>query len=177
MGRDNIKKSYRSSLARLALYRNITIGINGVWLLATLFLYSEENGGGYGFGTWFGLCFWAIQELAMIFVLQFHFSPKLDPSGNVLDCNDITDTSTLGYFSYAQDVLFVCWFVQTLSLLTRYAYIIYLIVPLFVGYKAVTLAGPHVLSWLLRSDDASSTTNAQGSRLAQRRAEAGKRRF
>ena len=178
MGRDNVKKSYRNSVSRLALYRNISVLINVAWLLATMFLYSEEDGGGYGVGTWCGLTFWFGQEYAMVALLNFHFSPTKDASGNILDCNDVTDAATLGYFSYAQDCLFVCWFVQVLSLVSRYFYLIYLIVPMYATFKIISFGGPHLMKWLLASDKPEGGGGGGGQRsLAQRRAEAGKRRF
>eukprot|EP00759_Apiculatamorpha_spiralis_P011147 PhF_6_TR18592/c0_g1_i1/m.27156 len=181
MGRENVKKAYQSSVQRLGLYRNITYGLNAIWLLCTLTLYSEEDGGGYGIGTWSGLSFWFGQEYLMITLLTYLFSPAFDSFGTIVDCNDVTDPKVLGHYSYAQDCLWVCWIVQFGTLLSRYFWFLYLVIPLFVVYQIVTRVGPMILQYLMAGQEGGSGGGGQGNQgpktLAQRRAEAGKRRF
>eukprot|EP00760_Papus_ankaliazontas_P038614 PhM_4_TR9210/c0_g1_i1/m.68980 len=181
MARDNIKKAYRASNERLALYRQVTYGINALWLVFTLFLSAEENGGGWGIGTWFGLGFWFGQQYLCEWALQFHFAPAFDAAGNILDCNDITDPLMLGSFSYAQDALWICWATQVLTLVSRWFYVLYAVVPGFALYKGLSLALPFVFQFIFTKDgDAAATPGAGGSardRLKQKRQEAGKRRF
>ena len=141
MARENAKKHVKSNASRLTLFRQISYAL--LALQVFVLWLSDRDGdlttlsGLASFAVSVG--FWFGQEMLSIKLLEKCSSPEYDASGDILDCVDLSDPQQLGVFSYAQDLLWVCWGVQFLSsVVSRYFLVLYLPVPAIAVYKGFT---------------------------------------
>lgn len=136
MAKETAKKNARTNATRLQWFRTVTTAINGVYLL-NLVLWSD----GPMFSIWsiFWILFWGAQEYIALLVLTSHGAAQLDASGDVVDCIDLSDPQQLGIYSYAQDLMWVCWAVQLLTCISNWFFVLYLPVPLMALSKALPL--------------------------------------
>ena len=184
MGRENAKRAYRNSRRRIRLYLIITAVINIFWLLVSGTLRVNLSGL-RNISVWFPLFLWLLQQLTMIWFLYKAVSPSFDEYNNLLDSQDITNAQVLGLYSYAQDFLWLCWVIQAGSLYSSRFYIIYGFMAIYVVYRVLTLLGTFIWAWLGTGSHETSESTSNASRnaprssrtIAQRRAEAGRRRF
>jgi hypothetical protein len=136
MAKETAKKNARSNATRLQWFRTVTTVINAVYLL-NLLVWTE----GPMFSVWsiFWMLFWATQEYVALVVLTTHGTAELDASGDVVDCIDLSDPQQLGIYSYAQDLMWVCWAVQLLTCVSNWFLVLYLPVPITAVVKALPL--------------------------------------
>lgn len=174
MAKDTAKKNLRSNKSRLALFRGITVVINIVYLLSLVVSVGLE---GISVGSLFAVVFWAVQEYAALALLAARGSGEYNESGELQDCVDIADPQQLGIYSYAQDLLWVCWAVHLLTSWSSWCFFLYLPVPVVALYKSWSYVLGPLLSRFLQS---SSSQQQQGdlqpaddprSRLQRRREE------
>ncbi|KAJ2488908.1 hypothetical protein IWW37_004445 [Coemansia sp. RSA 2050] len=77
--------------------------------------------------------------------------PRYDPGGILIDSG--TDLSQPGLVSYMFDFIYVSWLVHLLSLLTKWAWCLYLAIPVYLAYAF----GPYILQ-LIRSQSGTAAT-------------------
>ena len=95
------------------------------------------------FWSLFEAAFWASHYSAALFSLTALGRPTLadptNPKSEVIECADLSDPKQLGLYSYAQDILWWCWFCQfSYDLVTKYAIALYFPIPCFIAYKIFT---------------------------------------
>ena len=130
MARDTAKKNLRSNNMRLAVFFAVTVASNLIHVVAILL-----SGEGWWSGL-FGISFWSTHQLVALYFLKLKGAASLDEHGDIADCVDISDPANLGMFSYAQDVLWVCWAVQLLSTcISVYFSILYIPIPVLAVSK------------------------------------------
>ncbi|KAJ2796672.1 hypothetical protein FBU31_006731 [Coemansia sp. 'formosensis'] len=76
--------------------------------------------------------------------------PRYDPGGILIDSG--TDLSQPGLVSYMFDYIYVSWLVHLLSLLTKWAWTLYLAIPVYLAYAF----GPYVLQFIRSQSGAAS---------------------
>lgn len=128
MAKDTAKKNLRSNEARMKLFWQITAGINAIYLISIAFF------GDLWWGSILGWLFWVCQEYLALKLLAARGSPELSETGEILDCIDLSDHNQLGIYTYAQDLLWVCWVSHSLCAVSSYFLVLYLPVP-FVALK------------------------------------------
>jgi len=111
MAHESEKKRAKAAAATKTLYTQITVALYILWfVIRVLWRFSDLS-----FSTGFGFCcFSALNYLCMSAVI------KASEYGTP-------------YESW-QDVLFVNWAVQFLSMFTSYAFYLYLVIPLYAAY-------------------------------------------
>jgi hypothetical protein len=132
MAKSTAKKNVQTNQTRMLTFLAITVGLNVCWLLYALYLDKST------WTTW-ELCrtmgFWLAQELLALRLLWSAGAPVYH-EGQLVECIDLSDTAQLGFMSYAQDLLWVCWIIQFLSqFVFRAAWLLYLVVPGYAFYK------------------------------------------
>jgi hypothetical protein len=134
MAHDVAKKNSKRNAVRIAKFRTITLVINALYILLTV-LINQSFIPYISDVLW--LFFWFSQEWLMITLLATRGAPATDDQGEIIDCSDLAIAESLGMFSYAQDTLWLCWGVQSLTLLvSRWFFAVYLVIPGFALYKA-----------------------------------------
>ena len=148
MAHDTAKKNNKKNLARLWKFRLITLVVNAVYCFFTIIFNQSFVPGMYDV---LGLLFWFSQEWIAITLLKVRGAPTTDEaSGEIIDCADLSKPEDLGYYSWAQDMLWICWVVQLLvTIVSPYFWAIYAIIPLFGLYKAWSFVIYPLLSHLL----------------------------
>lgn len=131
MAKDTAKKNWKKNVARMSVFSYITIAVNVVYLLAILY----RNGGLPSFADLVAIVFWAGQEYFALGSLKAFAKPTFSPEGDLLDCADASNPKELGYYSFAQDILWVCWVVQVLCIIHPAFFVFYLPVPATIIYK------------------------------------------
>eukprot|EP01060_Flectonema_neradi_P002018 TRINITY_DN1121_c2_g1_i1.p1 TRINITY_DN1121_c2_g1~~TRINITY_DN1121_c2_g1_i1.p1 ORF type:complete len:199 (+),score=31.17 TRINITY_DN1121_c2_g1_i1:49-645(+) len=139
MARGNAKRNAHINKKRMALFKQITIGINVA--LAAYYLY---NGQLLNFRTIVMFAFFGVQEYFSLQMLERHGKPSYDSFGNVVECVNLSDPKDLGMHSLLQDLLWICWAVETTIAFTWYGWIIYLIVPTYGFHKVWKAFGPRL---------------------------------
>ncbi|KAJ1666518.1 hypothetical protein GGF38_002873 [Coemansia sp. RSA 25] len=78
--------------------------------------------------------------------------PRYDPGGILIDSG--ADLSQPGLVSYMFDYIYVSWLVHLLSLMTKWAWCLYLAIPVYLAYTF----GPYVLRFIRSQTTTGSTT-------------------
>jgi hypothetical protein len=137
MAKDTAKKNVKSNETRLLIFYAITALVNALWLLHVFFVDRDA-------WSWlqivFAVAFWAGQEALALWLLRSAGAPVFDANGALVECTDLADPSQLGIVAeHAQDLLWVCWALQALTqFVTRAAWVLYAVVPLYVVYRVWT---------------------------------------
>lgn len=131
MAKDTAKKNLKSNARRINVFTIITLAVNAIYAGAILY----RNGGLPGISDLVAIAFWGAQQLFALNALKKLAEPTLGPSGELLDCIDISDPQQLGIYTFAQDALWVCWVVQALCVVHSAFIVFYLPVPATLLYK------------------------------------------
>mmetsp|Transcript_49714 Transcript_49714/g.57258 ORF Transcript_49714/g.57258 Transcript_49714/m.57258 type:complete len:184 (-) Transcript_49714:42-593(-) len=175
MAKDTAKKHWKSNEERLKFFQFTSLAILAVDVLVAV-LFSNS---GVTWGWTFMLAFWAGQYYITLRLLYFCGQPTFhETSGELIDCIDLKDPEQLGVYSYAQDLLWVCWVVETLSLYSWWGLVLYAPVPMVVTYKAWSMLLSPMISRFFSSgrpsagqDDKSAAEADPRTRLQRRREE------
>lgn len=186
MANNNAKKYAKSNAQRLLLFRQVTLVCVGLHLLCVflnyLFYFDWETRSFVGSLFWdlSALSFWGVQEYLALSALAAQGAPTLDEEGNISECIDLQDPAQLGIYSYAQDLLWVCWAVQVLTRLSSWFILFYIPVPLMALSKGWSMVVAPMLNARAAAgrraqpeedeDDAAGNLDPR-SRLKNRRAE------
>lgn len=135
MTKDTAKKNWRRNVARMRIFAIITLAVNVLYTCVIMY----RNGGLPGIRDLVAIAFWACQEYFCYSALNAFGRPVFGEDGQLMDCADASSPKELGYYSFAQDVLWVCWVVQTLCNVHGAFVVFYLPVPATVMYKAWTM--------------------------------------
>ncbi|KAJ2398713.1 hypothetical protein GGI23_003082 [Coemansia sp. RSA 2559] len=128
------KRIVQENAARMSLLKKVYIGVNAFYIVVRFLLQFGSLG-------WKEFVMYAVTFglESFIYVNLYQVSrPRYDPGGILVDAG--TDLSQPGLVSYMFDYLYVSWFVHSLSLLTRWAWLLYLAIPV---YLVVTF-GPYL---------------------------------
>ncbi|KAG5488111.1 hypothetical protein LSCM1_08176 [Leishmania martiniquensis] len=125
MAKGTAKKNLKKNLVRMRVFWIITTAVNALYVLAILY----RNGSLPSFRDLAAISFWAGQEYVAYSALNKLAQPTLSPDGDLLDCIDASNPQELGYYTFVQDVLWVCWAVQLLCILHPAFIVFYLPVP------------------------------------------------
>ncbi|KAJ1856091.1 hypothetical protein LPJ73_002233, partial [Coemansia sp. RSA 2703] len=123
MANQSAKRIAQENASRLALLKKLLMGVNGLYLFVRLFLQ-------YSSLRWTEFLLYLVTlalELVLFSSLQSSARPRYDASGVLVDGG--TDLSQPGLVSYMFDYIYVTWFVHVLSLVTRWAWMVYLVIP------------------------------------------------
>jgi hypothetical protein len=226
MANATAKKNIIKNKKRMQLFTLITVGINALWLLGSLYLFStyyiepatataaakkssttaasrKAKQSDTTESTWatddgastsapvpefqyvrfaITFSFWLGQELLALRFLRQRGEPQFDENGELDAVADLSDPQQLGFASYAQDALWVCWSVQLLTCyVTRWAWVLYLCVPAFAAHKAWTMLVQPLLAMRQQAAAAGQQAGPEGAgqyeadpraRLAKKREEA-----
>ncbi|CBZ23022.1 conserved hypothetical protein [Leishmania mexicana MHOM/GT/2001/U1103] len=131
MAKETAKRNLRKNKVRMRVFSMITAAVNLLYVLAILY----RNGSLPSFHDLMAIGFWAGQEYLAYAMLSKVAQPTISPDGDLLDCIDASNPQELGYYSLAQDVLWVCWVVQALCMMHPAFIVFYLPVPATLIYK------------------------------------------
>ncbi|KAJ1667463.1 hypothetical protein IW140_000824 [Coemansia sp. RSA 1813] len=157
MANQSAKRIVQENAARMSLLKKVYIGVNAVYVVIRFLLQYKSLGWKefVMFAATFGL-------ETFIYVNLYQVSrPRYDPGGILIDAG--TDLSQPGLVSYMFDYLYVSWFVHSLSLVTRWAWLLYMAIPI---YLAVTF-GPY-LRKLLFSQGEQNDQNSENGPLSEK---------
>ncbi|KAJ2658839.1 ndufa8, NADH-ubiquinone oxidoreductase complex I 19kd subunit [Coemansia sp. RSA 1200] len=132
------KRIVQENAARISVLQKVYIGVNLVYIVVRFLLQYTSLGWKefLMYAATFGL-------ETFIYVNLYQVSrPRYDPGGILVDAG--TDLSQPGLVSYMFDYLYVSWFVHLLSLVTRWAWLLYLAIPI---YLVVTF-GPYLRQFI-----------------------------
>ncbi|CCW71304.1 unnamed protein product [Phytomonas sp. Hart1] len=138
MAKETAKNNWRRNEARMKVFTFITMAVN--LLYTGLIIY--HRGGLPSIYDLIAIAFWAGQEYATLQLLKGFAMPSFDVSGELLSCPDASNPKELGYYSFVQDLLWICWTVQTLCNVHTAFFVFYLPVPATLIYKGWTIARP-----------------------------------
>ncbi|KAG5512296.1 hypothetical protein JKF63_07818 [Porcisia hertigi] len=145
MAKETAKKNLKKNMARMRAFSMITAALNCVYVFVILY----RNGGLPSFRDLMAISFWAGQEYMAYTTLNKLAQPTIGSDGALLDCIDVSNPQELGHYTFVQDVLWVCWVVQTLCILHPAFIVFYLPVPATLIYKLWgTLLKPLVSAYL-----------------------------
>ena len=160
------------NVSRLRLFLVVTLSINIISIAA-----AALRGSLFSAAFFSGTLFWASQEYVALLLLRSRAAPETLPDGEIVECADISSPEELGLYSYAQDLLWVCWAAHGLSSLSSWFVIIYAPVPAMALYKSKSI-WTLLLGGLFGDSSATSspsnsdpTDSDPRSRLHRRRAE------
>ncbi|KAG5487389.1 hypothetical protein CUR178_08475 [Leishmania enriettii] len=131
MAKGTAKKNLKKNTARMRVFSIITAAVNALYVFALLY----RNGSLPSCRDLMAISFWVGQEYVAYSTLNKLAQPTLSPEGDLLDCIDASNPQELGYYTFAQDVLWVCWCVQLLCILHPAFIVFYLPVPATLIYK------------------------------------------
>ncbi|KAG8344420.1 putative Protein of unknown function (DUF788) [Trypanosoma vivax] len=162
MAKDTAKKNRRKNEERMRLFTLITVAVNVITILVILY----RHGFSPQFGSIVWLSFWAGQQYASLALLKYVAKPTYGPTGELVDCADVSDPAALGPYSLAQDLLWVCWAVEPLCCIVHWGFVfLYLPLPIYCVYKLSTIAS------LLRGPRSTSAEHVPEGQVPQTRAE------
>eukprot|EP01064_Diplonema_japonicum_P012881 TRINITY_DN2022_c2_g1_i1.p1 TRINITY_DN2022_c2_g1~~TRINITY_DN2022_c2_g1_i1.p1 ORF type:complete len:202 (+),score=41.10 TRINITY_DN2022_c2_g1_i1:62-667(+) len=138
MAKGNAKANDAKNKKLIALFQKISLGINAFVVAYHL----GYKGDFFSVSTILYVAFFAVQEYFALQHLEKHGKPQLGSEGQIVSCVNLADPKDLGLYTYVQDLLWVCWTVQVLLLITSYAWFVYVLVPLYGVYKAWDTVGP-----------------------------------
>lgn len=131
MAKETAKRNLRTNIARMRVFAMITAAVNAFYVFVILY----RNGGLPSFKDLMAISFWAGQEYIAYNTLNRLAQPTLSPEGDLLDCIDASNPKELGYYTFVQDTLWVCWVVQLFCILHPAFFVFYLPVPATLLYK------------------------------------------
>ncbi|KAJ2776773.1 hypothetical protein GGI15_004740 [Coemansia interrupta] len=138
MAKQSAKRIAQENAARLALMSKLLVGVNGFYLVIRLFFQYST----LGWGETLMYLVTLLIELLLYRSLYMTSRPRYDTTGALVDAG--TDLSQPGLVSYMFDYIYISWFVHLLSLVTRWAWMVYLAIP---AYLAVAF-GPSAMRFL-----------------------------
>lgn len=167
MAKDTAKKNLRRNDTRMYIFTLITIAVNVIYVLRIMY----RNGGLPGFRDLLAIVFWVGQEYLAFSALQSVVRPKYNDQGELVECIDASNPHELGYFSFAQDVLWVCWVIQLLCCFHGAFFVFYLPVPATVIYKVwhLLLRPLLVARYGWGAEGGNENDNSQGSEAPRNR--------
>ena len=211
MAKDNQKKNARANHRRLSIFLAVSLLVTALQLFmrwwwpssqpakrvpsfmqeeaAAAAAASSEPTGGVFAAMWeySGVAFWLSQDILYLLLLRLRGAATMDPKEGVMVSSvDLSDPEQLGYYSYAQDALWVCWAAQGLaSVISPWLGVVWFVIPVFLIAKVYTgVIAPQRAASRAAHDqqalDAMAQRNGSGSgpaadlrtRLHNRRAEA-----
>ena len=132
MAKGTAKANVKTNAKRLLVFRLLTLGLGALHATA---IYMRDS---MDFWPLMGISFWTGQQLLMISLLAKAGAATYDAEGNIIDCIDLADPKQLGFYGYAQDILWVCWLLQPLSLVWELVAYLWAVIPVFAAYKLWT---------------------------------------
>ncbi|KAJ1807755.1 hypothetical protein LPJ77_002813 [Coemansia sp. RSA 2523] len=138
MANQSAKRVTQQNAQRMSLLSKLFIGINAFYIfIRVVFQYRSLS--------WTGSIMYlatAGVETLLYMNLYSVSRPRYDPGGVLVSSG--TDLSQPGLVSYMFDYIYISWFVHVLSLLTKWAWALYFVIPVYVG----VLAAPYVKQFL-----------------------------
>ncbi|KAJ2359334.1 hypothetical protein GGF43_000180 [Coemansia sp. RSA 2618] len=122
----------------MATLSKLFIGINAFYLFVRVFLQYRSL-------RWTDVIMYVATGGLELFVYMNLYGvsrPRYDPGGVLVSSG--TDLAQPGMVSYMFDYIYISWFVHLLSLLTRWAWALYLVIPVYFG----VLAAPYIKQFL-----------------------------
>ncbi|KAJ1876892.1 hypothetical protein H4R99_003245 [Coemansia sp. RSA 1722] len=138
MANQSAKRIVQQNATRLAMLQKLFLGIN-VFYLFISFVFQRSS------QSWTGIFFYIgklVIEVFLLSSLQNSARPRYDPGGALADPG--TDLGQPGLVQYMFDYLYIMWFVRLLSLVTKWASVVYLVIPAYLIYAF----GPYVKQFL-----------------------------
>ncbi|KAJ2908308.1 hypothetical protein GGI21_003015, partial [Coemansia aciculifera] len=145
------KRITQENAARLAVLDKAYLAVNIVYILVRFILqYRSIN------WTETILYLFTVAIESFLYVNLYKMSrPRYDPGGILISSG--TDLSQPGLVSYMFDYIYVSWLVHLLSLLTKWAWALYLAIPVYLAYTF----GPYVLQFIRSQTGAGAAGSGQ----------------
>ena len=137
MARTGLKKAAKASNMRLLIFIAITLSIK--LLSFGIELNSAKSIGNMSFMS---TALWVLSQAVCIAILWQQSRPVFDDDDLLIDCMDITDSTSLGVLSYLIDILAVLWVVEIGTLYSRKFYVLLGIMPVAGVLKLVAKCTP-----------------------------------
>eukprot|EP00993_Chasmostoma_nieuportense_P004636 NODE_5294_length_673_cov_145.934066_g5131_i0.p1 GENE.NODE_5294_length_673_cov_145.934066_g5131_i0~~NODE_5294_length_673_cov_145.934066_g5131_i0.p1 ORF type:complete len:180 (-),score=30.55 NODE_5294_length_673_cov_145.934066_g5131_i0:82-621(-) len=134
MAKDTAKKAHKSNQSRLQSYFIISLVINVIYFVWRIWWLNDS----FFFLNGVGFLLLIGGELFALKGLISYAAPQYDSDGRIDSCNDLLNIE--GMTSYLQDVLWISWFVQLTTLLSKWFWLVYLVIPcygLHLGYTSI----------------------------------------
>ncbi|KAJ2742326.1 hypothetical protein GGI20_004569 [Coemansia sp. BCRC 34301] len=138
MANQSAKRIAQENAARLAVIDKAYMFVNIVYILVRFVLqYKSIN------WTETVLYLVTVGIESFLYVNLYKVSrPRYDPGGVLIDSG--TDLGQAGVVSYMFDYIYVSWLVHLLSLLTKWAWALYLAIPVYLAYAF----GPYIMQFI-----------------------------
>lgn len=171
MAKENAKRNLKKNQQRMRTFKLITVLINILYLLL-VFVYHRQRI--FYWRSILGLAFWLSQEVFCLHALESFGKPTYGADGVTLrSCTDLSNPAELRLYSFAQDILWVCWAVQLLCGFHGFFFVFYIPVPGIILYKVYSFAKPFLGALLGRNGggpmDATENVDQSKSREARRK--------
>ncbi|KAI8326113.1 DUF788-domain-containing protein [Martensiomyces pterosporus] len=144
MANQSAKRIVQENAARMATMDKVYLAVNGLYLFVRFVLqYQSTN------WTESIMYFLSLALESFIYLNLYKTSrPRYDPGGVLLDAG--TDLSQPGLISYMFDFIYISWAVHLLSLVTKWAWVLYVVIPVYMLYAF----GPYIRQFLASQGEA-----------------------
>ncbi|KAJ1728618.1 hypothetical protein LPJ61_003943 [Coemansia biformis] len=162
MANQSAKRISQSNAARLAALSKGALAVNSVYLVVRV-LFQR------GSLSWTeAMLYLATTVIEVLVIRNFHSmaQPRYD-GGVLVDAG--ADLSSSGLTSYLFDYVYISWLAHLLSLATKWAWALYLVIPAYAAYYLL----PYVRQFLLpkRADESSAAATAADEAKEKKRRE------
>ncbi|KAJ2780160.1 hypothetical protein H4R18_003608 [Coemansia javaensis] len=154
MANQSAKRITQANAARLSAVTRGALAVNAVYLLVRVVLQRSSSSSSLGWGE--AVLYLATAGAEALVIRNFYAMarPRHNSGGVVVDAG--ADLGAPGLTSYMFDYVYISWFVHLLSLATRWAWAVYLVIPGYVAYYAL----PYLRQFMLPSADGSAKPSA-----------------
>ncbi|KAJ1875975.1 hypothetical protein LPJ55_000155 [Coemansia sp. RSA 990] len=143
MANQSAKRIAQQNALRISTLNKVLVGVNAFYLFVRVVLQ-------FGSLNWteaFTYVVTAGIEVLLYMNLYQISRPRYDPGGILVSAG--TDLSQPGLVSYMFDYIYITWFVHLLSLLTKWAWALYLSIPLYL----LVLAAPYIRQYMAKPQE------------------------
>eukprot|EP00735_Rhodelphis_limneticus_P004615 TRINITY_DN16226_c0_g1::TRINITY_DN16226_c0_g1_i1::g.6460::m.6460 TRINITY_DN16226_c0_g1::TRINITY_DN16226_c0_g1_i1::g.6460 ORF type:complete len:176 (-),score=13.67,sp/Q54UB0/TM208_DICDI/36.31/7e-32,DUF788/PF05620.6/5.9e-42,2TM/PF13239.1/0.0014,2TM/PF13239.1/1.3e+03,2TM/PF13239.1/1.5e+04,Sugar_transport/PF06800.7/0.0034,Sugar_transport/PF06800.7/2.7e+03,DUF2919/PF11143.3/0.025,DUF2919/PF11143.3/3.5e+03,DUF3040/PF11239.3/0.16,RseC_MucC/PF04246.7/1.5,RseC_MucC/PF04246.7/3.1e+02 TRINITY_DN16226_c0_g1 len=137
------KKRLQENKRQIEIHTIALLVVNLVYIVYRVVFHAQTFGG----FQWFAFIVMSLGTIISWILIRSAASPTFSRDGELLDAG--SDLSGKGLIEYAFDILYITWFAQTLGLFSDWGLLVYLLIPGFAGYKALT---SFLLPWVFSSN-------------------------
>ena len=146
MAKTGLKKIIRANRIRLLTFAAVTCAINAFSLAVSVW-----TSGSIRNIRLFPVMVWLFLQFSCLGVLWACGKPLIDDDGLLVDCVDITDSGSLGVYSYIIDLLAILWVTEIGTVFSKKFFILLAIVPAIGVLKLVSIFTPPSTQIVLES--------------------------
>eukprot|EP00246_Nothoceros_aenigmaticus_P010402 TRINITY_DN26889_c0_g1_i1.p1 TRINITY_DN26889_c0_g1~~TRINITY_DN26889_c0_g1_i1.p1 ORF type:complete len:174 (-),score=20.61 TRINITY_DN26889_c0_g1_i1:97-618(-) len=129
MANTGAKKRKEENEKHLRVLRYVILGCNAVYIIVRMLIFHSS----FTWKHWMGLLLTSGVEYVVYSQLAAMAKPEYSDNGELLDGG--ADLNMGGLTGYLHDVVYITCFVQVMSMVSDYLWLVYLVIPSFALYK------------------------------------------